>query len=131
MRKISRIVVHCSDTESGNVDSIRRYHVSHNGWNDVGYHFVITRDGTIEPGRPLSKAGAHVSGANYDSIGICLIGKNDFKPHQFEALRDLVAALKAQFGGLSVFPHNVFPSAKKQGKTCPNFDVEKVLKEEV
>lgn len=127
MRKIDTIVVHCSDTEAGDVNSIRKYHIQHNGWVDIGYHFVILRDGTIEIGRPLKQAGSHVRGANATSIGICLIGKKIFNDIQFDALRRLVKDLRQQVGLVKVLPHSHFPSAKKQGKTCPNFNVDEVL----
>jgi N-acetyl-anhydromuramyl-L-alanine amidase AmpD len=127
MRKIDKIVIHCSDTDSGSAASIRKYHIQHNGWADIGYHFVIDREGHIETGRPLAQAGAHVSGENAASIGICLIGKKVFSEDQYEALREIVLSLKARFGKLPCYPHNYFKSAKAQGKTCPNFDIKKVL----
>lgn len=127
MRFINTIVVHCSDTETGDVDSFRRFHQNTRGWKDVGYHYVITRAGEIQKGRPIEEIGAHVSGANAHSIGICLVGKEDFEEVQFEALRKLVKDLKDQIGKLQVIPHNSLPSAKAQRKTCPNFDVKKVL----
>lgn len=128
MRKVDTIIVHCSDTTSGNVDSIRKYHIEHNGWNDIGYHFVILPSGLVEPGRPVNTPGAHTQGANAKSVGICLIGKKTFTEEQFKALRKLVGELRLYFGGIPVKGHNEFPSAKKQGKTCPNFDVKAALK---
>lgn len=130
MRNIQRIIVHCSDTEGGDAESIRKYHVSHNGWDDIGYHYVITKEGVIERGRPEERSGAHCKGANFDSLGVCLIGKHDFSETQFESLRYLVSALKKRHGPITVWPHNAFSSAKKQGKTCPNFDVNEALKED-
>ncbi len=56
--------------------NIRRHHVEHNGWADVGYHFGIRKDGRVETGRSLSRAGAHAQGAN-DTIGICVYGDGD------------------------------------------------------
>ncbi|MDC2180798.1 N-acetylmuramoyl-L-alanine amidase, partial [Bacteroides thetaiotaomicron] len=43
----------------------------------IGYHFYITRDGEIHPGRPLEKVGAHCRNHNTHSIGICYEGGLD------------------------------------------------------
>jgi hypothetical protein len=52
------------------IAAIRKYHVEHNGWRDVGYHRLVRKSGLVEVGRPLSAAGAHLQGAN-DTLGIC------------------------------------------------------------
>jgi len=129
MRKIDKIVVHCSatpdsrDIGSQAIDRCHRFQ----GWSGIGYHYVIRKNGVIELGRPIEKIGAHVKGANSSSIGICVIGSTKFNEKQFESLRTLVNSLKSIFGTLNIYPHNFFPSAKKQGKTCPNFDVKEAL----
>lgn len=61
------------------VAAIRKYHVEHNGWRDIGYHFLIRKSGAVEPGRPLAQLGAHATGAN-DTIGICVAGNGDVEP---------------------------------------------------
>lgn len=128
MRHIDTIVVHCSDTEEGTVESIRLYHMMTRGWDDIGYHFVIYKDGSIFKGRPLGKIGAHVQGANKSSIGICLIGKKDFKSEQYQALKNLILTLQDRYSSIrSVKNHYEFPSAIAQGKTCPNFNVHEKL----
>lgn len=82
-RKASLLVIHASDTPitwmakaptSAKVAEIRRWHTQDRGWSDIGYHLVIDRDGTVATGRPMGKIGAHVSGHNPGSIGVCLIG---------------------------------------------------------
>ena len=80
MRKITEIIIHCADTpERRDVRAadIRKWHVKDNGWNDIGYHYVIDLDGTIEAGRDLETIGAHCKGHNQNSIGICYIGGRD------------------------------------------------------
>lgn len=91
------IVVHHSATPTGDVETFRRYHVQVRGWEDVGYHYVITRDGTVQAGRPLWKVGAHARGRNADHIGICLVGEDDFTAKQVSALKSLVRQLQATF----------------------------------
>ena len=60
MRKINLIVIHCSDTYARmdiGVNEIRQWHLQR-GFNDIGYHYVIRRDGAIEQGRPIEKPGS-------------------------------------------------------------------------
>ena len=79
MRKINKIILHCSATPEGrehNVEDIRRWHLRR-GFSDIGYHYLIHLDGTIEVGRPIEKRGAHCSGQNRNSIGICYVGGMD------------------------------------------------------
>jgi N-acetylmuramoyl-L-alanine amidase len=130
MRKINKIIVHCSYTfpemDIGAAE-IRAWHVNDNKWRDIGYHFVIRRNGVIEDGRPLREAGAHVAGQNADSIGVCLVGgrgrsgrqDTNFTHAQWVALYRLVAKLENEFPGAEVAGHNDFTN----GKTCPTFDV--------
>ena len=76
-----RVVFHHSLTDEGNVDTFRDYHTKHNKWEDVGYHFVILKDGTLEKGRDIKYIGAHAQGKNSNSIGICLVGNfNNYEP---------------------------------------------------
>ena len=79
MRKINEIVIHCSatkDNQNISIETIRNWHLDR-GFRDVGYHFYIRRDGTIENGRLISKKGAHVAYHNSDTIGICYEGGLD------------------------------------------------------
>lgn len=74
---------------------IREWHLAR-GWDDIGYHFVVRYDGTVEPGRELQYQGAHVAGMNARSIGICFSGHGDkraFTPQQMEAGAKLCARL--------------------------------------
>lgn len=77
MREINLIVVHCTYSRPSmdiGVEEIRKWHVEGNSWTDIGYHYVIRRDGTIEDGRPIERPGAHVKGHNSNSIGIAWVG---------------------------------------------------------
>lgn len=73
MREVQKHIIHCSDSTFGDVAEIRRWHIAR-GFNDVGYHFVIRRDGEVEMGRTLETIGAHCKGHNTNSIGTCLVG---------------------------------------------------------
>lgn len=137
MRPIDEAIIHCSATRPGwmygektsaKVAEIRRWHVDGNGWSDIGYHYIIDRDGTVAQGRPVERAGAHTKGHNARSIGVCLIGghgaaaTDDFSDHftvdQAKALDRLLDSLKVRFGPVKVSGHNQYAN-----KGCPGFDV--------
>jgi len=129
LKRVNFIAIHCAATPPTmniGVDEIRGWHKA-KGWSDVGYHYVIKRDGTIQFGRPQDLMGAHVQGYNVDSLGICLIGgvdaqnraENNFTPQQFDALEVLVRVLLFQFPHAIVQGHRDFPNVNK---ACPSFD---------
>lgn len=127
MRKISKIIVHCSDSDypkHDDISVIRKWHVDERGWRDVGYHFFIKSDGQVQVGRPVEQVGAHVKNHNRDSIGICLHGRHNFTEKQFNALKSLLFDLIRQFDLTTndVYGHRDFDSKK----TCPNFDVKRI-----
>ena len=122
MRTINKLILHCSDSNISshdNIETIRGWHVNERGFSDVGYHFFIRTDGTIEKGRDIDKIGAHCSGQNKNSIGICLHGKEkrDFTGAQFISLTDLLKALVLLFPESTTHGHNEFSE-----KSCPVFD---------
>ena len=129
MRKIEKIIVHCTATPEGRphtVEDIRRWHKAQ-GFADVGYHFVVGLDGAVYRGRPLEMAGAHCRGQNAHSIGICYVGGLDAKdgspkdtrtPSQRIALEALVLLLRLRFPRATVHGHNEFAA-----KACPCFNV--------
>jgi len=99
MKSINRIVVHHSATETGNAEFFRVLHRIVNGWNDIGYHYVIgngsfSGDGEIETGRALPFRGAHAQGGNEDSIGVCLVGNFDNRPPTAAQMTSLAVLLK-------------------------------------
>lgn len=127
MRKITKIIVHCADTPEGRDDKaadIRRWHKAR-GFNDIGYHYVVDLDGTIEQGRDVTIAGAHTTGQNADSIGVCYIGgaDTDMKPkdtrteEQKAALLSLLKYLVRKYPGAKIYGHRDFAP-----KACPCFD---------
>lgn len=128
-RKIDGIIVHCAATKPNQdigAKDIDRWH-RQRGWLMIGYHYVIKRDGTVETGRPIEKAGAHVEGHNANTIGICMAGginnegkaENNFTEAQFASLAKLVKELKAKYPTAFVKGHRDFTSKKE----CPSFDV--------
>lgn len=132
MRVINDIIIHCSDSPD-NLDigakEIREWHTTPkpkgNGWADIGYHYVIRLDGTIEKGRLISRAGAHCLYHNAHSIGICYVGGRHHgqkgvdtrTPAQKSSLTKLIYNL-VQLYRCDIHGHCDYTT----GKTCPNFD---------
>ena len=128
MRQITELIIHCSATPEGkdfSAADIDRWH-RQRGFKMIGYHYVIRLDGTIEQGRPPEMVGAHCTGHNAHSIGICYIGglapngrpKDTRTPAQKDSLWALVQALLKQFPNATVHGHREFAN-----KDCPCFDV--------
>ena len=125
---ITKIIVHCSDTdhkEHDDIEWIRKLHKD-KGWIDIGYHFFINKNGKISDGMHITKTGAHCQGQNISSIGVCLGGRNEFTEAQFRSALFLIKGLMQTYGikRENVFPHNHFSPCK----TCPNFSLDKIWK---
>lgn len=131
MRKIDKIIIHCSATPEGrevSVKTIRKWHLQRR-FSDIGYHYVIHLDGTIETGRPIEKNGAHCSYNNIGSIGICYVGgmdkdmkkaKDTRTQAQKNSLIKLMHELIYKYNkDMTIHGHNEFSNKK-----CPSFNVQ-------
>ena len=137
------IIIHCSATRAGQdftAADIDRWHRAR-GFRSIGYHFVIRLDGTIEPGRDVSLDGAHCTGWNRRSIGICYVGGLDKEGRpadtrteaQREALIRLVEDLRLVYSDIRLVIGHRDTSPDRNGdgiispnefiKMCPCFDV--------
>lgn len=118
MKHIDLIVIHCSDSPDHHYVTAADIHDWHTqkGWDGIGYHYVITREGEVEPGRPHYWQGAHVRGFNAHSLGVCVVGRDRFTPEQYHALDKLYAKLHAQYPMAEWKGHRELD----QYKTCPN-----------
>jgi N-acetylmuramoyl-L-alanine amidase len=122
VRKWTHIIIHHTGAEEKDADQVRRYHLSL-GWRDVGYHYVVERDGRVVQGRGLDLVGAHckASSMNYKGIGIAVIGNlqnHSILPAQEKAVVQLAGDLMGRFAiPLSnVMGHNEVPGA---ATACP------------
>lgn len=147
-RKVNQIAVHCSATNEGKaytVSDIDAWHKARGftkqkiSGHYCGYHFVVALDGTIMCGRDLREIGAHVSGYNSNSVGVCYIGgldangkaKDTRTPAQKESMAWLIAELKHILNISKVQGHRDY-SPDKNGngiiesfewiKDCPCFN---------
>lgn len=125
--------VHASATYPSmdiDIEWIKDIHVNQNGWNDVGYHYFIKRDGTHQKGRPDHIQGAHVLNHNNRNIGICMAGglkegtqepEDNFTDAQYHTLTILLYKLHKQYPRAEIMGHNEFSGHESRG--CPCFDI--------
>jgi len=143
MRPVDEIIIHCTDTRpdwweglpaKAKTEEVRRWHVEERKWSDIGYHYTIDRDGSITPGRPMERDGAHCRGHNKNTVGIALFGgygssEDDgflkhFTPQQMASLQDLVSQLKENYATIKkTSGHNDYDR-----KACPGFRVSRYFK---
>lgn len=130
-RNITEIIVHCTATPAGKdytVTDIKAWHLLR-GFSDIGYHYVIYRDGSIHDGRKVTIAGAHCTGHNTNSIGVCYVGglgrdgktpKDTRTYQQRVALEQLLTQLRALYPKAKIYGHRDFAN-----KACPSFNAKK------
>lgn len=135
MREFKRIILHCTATPPNmyvDVETIRKWHTSPpNNWSDIGYHYVIYRDGSIHTGRPVTRIGAHTKKHNEDSVGIAYVGgvnlnrdpEDNMTMMQEISFLLLVRSLRTTFGHMTIHGHNEFAN-----KACPSFEVREKFK---
>lgn len=133
-RRIDYIVVHSTATHEGqdmSVEQIRKVHKS-KGYSDIGYHYVIYRDGTLHEGRNVNISGAHARGYNMHSIGVVYVGGCEAKSTKAKDTR--TAAQKATLLDLLKKLRALYPNAKIVGHknlnatACPSFDAKSEYK---
>ena len=140
---VSSIVIHATDTFSNKnigaeeIDSIQRKLGAAN--NEIGYHYVIRRDGRLQRGRDLKKEGDHCSVGNYDqtSIGVVMVGginspsteqifqrsSSSFTRAQYDTLEMLIDTFYNHVPGGEIFGHNDLDPEELD----PYFDVQEYV----
>lgn len=147
-RKINEIIIHCTATAEGKdftVGQIRRWHTTPvaqggRGFSDIGYHYVVYRDGSVHTGRNINVIGAHCKGHNSHSIGIVYVGgcaadgktaKDTRTNAQKAALEITLRKLRTHYPSAKIIGHrDTSPDLDGDGlvepnewiKLCPSFD---------
>lgn len=136
-RTINEIILHCSATPEGkdyDVNTIRKWHLQR-GFSDIGYHYVIYRDGSIHDGRDVNISGAHCTNHNAKSIGVCYIGGLDCdcktaKDTRTDAQKkSLVNLVKQLMNIYKLSASNVHCHNEYANKACPSFKITDFRKE--
>ena len=121
LKQVKFIVIHHSQRKIDSVKRIKNLHVKINKWDDIGYHFLIGKNGKLYNGRSEKFIGAHVFGHNKNSIGICLIGNFDEEAPTKKQMQNLIKFLKEKIKkykipAKNILGHREFPNVIK---TCP------------
>jgi len=142
-REITEVVVHATDTSRDmevSYDVLRVWDVTNRGLDDVGYHLIILRDGSIQVCRPISIQGAHtLKDHNPYSIGIAFVGglmgnrkKDQFKRshksytmEQFNTFDTFMKAFYTVIPGGQAWGHNDIDYTRRSD---PHFDVPKYVR---
>jgi N-acetyl-anhydromuramyl-L-alanine amidase AmpD len=125
-RKIHRVFIHCSASDHAhhdNIDTMKSWHLER-GFSDVGYHFFIQKDGTLEYGRDIEKTPAAQKGHNLYTLAICMHGlkEENFTKAQFNTLKKLADQIEHNYENISFHGH-----CEVSKKACPVFNYRKVL----
>lgn len=119
------IVLHHAEASKCTVEDVDRWH-KNNGWSGIGYHFFVRKDGTIYEGRPLDTMGAHVSGKNNCSIGICAEGRytaETMPDLQKKAICELIVYLKGKYPNAKLVGHGEIGDSDCPGGNFPLADI--------
>ena len=123
--KTEMIVLHHAASKSCTVQQVHQWHLN-NGWSCIGYHYFVSRDGQIFRGRPENTVGAHATGHNSKSIGICFEGDYTIQTmpkEQIEAGKELVAYLKDKYKITKVKGHRDLMATSCPGINFPFFEI--------
>lgn len=130
LKKIKFIAIHHSQRKIDSPKRIKDFHIKIRGWENIGYHYLIDKNGKLCKGRSEKFIGAHVYGHNKNSIGICLIGNYDEESPTKKQIRTLIKFLKQKTKEFkipikNILGHREFP---KVTKTCPGkfVDMDKI-----
>ena len=123
--KTEMIVLHHAAAKSCTAQQVHQWHTNR-GWSGIGYHYFISRDGQVFRGRPEDTVGAHATGYNSVSIGVCFEGDYTVQymtETQLEAGKELVAYLKDKYNITKVKGHRDLMATSCPGVKFPFFEI--------
>jgi N-acetylmuramoyl-L-alanine amidase len=126
MRQIKWIVVHCTaGPQAQTTKSIIDYWRNKLRWRTVGYHFLVSGNGSYEQLAPIENPTNGVAGYNASSIHVCYKGgwngKDTRTSEQKSSLLQIIKNLKKQFPAAKVIGHRDFsPDKNGDGKITPD-----------
>ena len=116
------------------METIRKRHLQR-GFSDIGYHYVIYRDGSIHNGRDVNISGAHCTNHNSNSIGVCYIGgldstgKNAKDTRTDAQKKSFISLVKQLMSIYKLSKSNVHCHNAYANKACPSFKINDFRKE--
>lgn len=115
------LIFHHSAIKAITVEKIDELHKA-KGWQGIGYHYFISKDGTIYEGRPEGAEGAHTIGKNSESIGICVEGnleEEEITLNQIVSIENLSLYLCLEYDINDILQHKDFANTLCPGKNFP------------
>lgn len=120
--KTNVIVLHHAAAHTCTAQQIDNWHKG-NGWSGIGYHFFIRKDGSIYRGRPEWAVGAHASGRNSDTIGVCVEGNYEeeraMPQTQKNSVKEILRYLKGKYPKAELKGHREVGATGCPGKYYP------------
>ena len=126
------VVLHHAAASSATVWDINDWHLDR-GFNGIGYHYYVRKDGCVYRGRPEWALGAHAIGANDWSIGVCCEGDymTEIMPDaQINSLKALLRDIMSRYGELLIKQHKEVSSTDCPGDRFPWAEVEQFWEED-
>lgn len=102
------VIHHTATTSDLTVEDIHRIHLNEK-YIGIGYHYFISKNGTIFTGRPEKYIGAHAYPINSISLGICLSGNFQVeKPteNQINSLIEILKLMKSKYPNAKIISHS-------------------------
>lgn len=116
------IALHHAAAQNCEPWDINAWH-KNNGWAGIGYHFFVTKEGLVYEGRPIGTIGAHCSGKNICSLGVCCEGdysvKTEMPEAQLQALKELLGYLKHKYPKAELVGHKDIGASACPGEYFP------------
>lgn len=124
-KEIDLIVLHHAADSTCSLEDIHKWHMD-KGWEGIGYHYFIAKDGTVFKGRPDTVVGAHCKGHNDKSIGVCMQG-NFMVEHmsgiQYKSLEELIHELCEKYKIKVIKKHKDLSSTQCPGINFPCVEI--------
>ncbi len=127
--KTDELILHHAESSCASVETVNGWHLD-NGWNGIGYHYYIRKDGTIYRGRPEWAVGAHAKGHNGRAIGICCEGeymRETMPTAQLASLKELIRDIMSRYGTLKLLRHKDVNSTNCPGDNFPWAEAQKYM----
>lgn len=119
--KPQKIILHHAEATNCSIYDINSWH-KNNGWAGCGYNYLVRKDGSIYRGRPENAIGAHCSGQNSVSIGICFegaFGRETMSTTQYNAGVALIQNIRSRYGNLPIYGHKDLNATSCPGSNFP------------
>ena len=109
---------------SSSIRSIQNYHMDTNGWNDIGYHFLIgtypsSGNTSIYQGRPENVIGAHTGGKNTNNVGVNVVGDYSVENLHQNSYSTLIRLLAWLCSHYNIDPNHIYGHRDFGSTACP------------